>query len=248
MKKLFSRLSVAIAASLCMGAAHAGILTFDSPIDDTFTTFQGSGLLGHTDAFLTQDLFVSGFNTKVGAVAGDLVGALINGSDLSGGLCGVGLICPSNNQTNFLALVNDGLPDIGMLSGDKFRAISFDASFIAIEGDTVPGTAMILRAEGYSATGLLIQQDFLIPGPGSNGAYSFATYTLNAAFQNTYLNDIAFRSFICPPGTTSCNRSSDKAQFALDNLHFIPEPSSVALVALAALGAFGATSRRRNAA
>lgn len=247
MKKLFSRLSVAIAASMCLGAAHAGILTFDSPIDDTFTTFPGSGLLGHNDAFLTQDLYVYGFSTKAGAAAGDLVGALIDGADLSGGLCGTGLICPSNNQTKFLAAVNDGLPDIGMLSGDLFRAISFDASFIAVSGDVVPGTALILRAEGYSTTGLLIQQDFQVPGPDGNGAYGFATYTLNSAFQNTYINDIAFRGFVCN-AAGSCNRTSDKAQFALDNLHFIPEPSSVALVALAALGAFGATSRRRNAA
>jgi hypothetical protein len=86
-----------------------------------------------------------------------------------------------------------------------------------------------------------------VPGPGSNGAYSFATYTLNSAFQNTYINDIAFRGFVCN-AAGQCNRTSDRAQFALDNLHFIPEPSSVALVALAALGAFGATSRRRNAA
>lgn len=243
MKKLLPRLAIAAAAAASMGGAQAAVLTFDQPIDPAFAAF--FPLMGHFDEFLTQGFWVDTYNTKAGAQAGDLVGALINGAD-SAAMC-AGLVCPTGNATNYLAALNDGLPDIGMVSGDLFKVNSFDASFIAASGDAVLSTSLLLRVEGYSTTALLYSQDFFLPGPLA-GAYTFATYSLSAANAAVLVNDVAFRGFACTT-TTSCTRSLDKAQFGLDNLNVtaVPEPAEWLLMGLG-LAVLGAVTRRRQAA
>nr|WP_316641414.1 NF038120 family PEP-CTERM protein [uncultured Roseateles sp.] len=234
--------ALAIAALAGMGAAQSAVLTFDGTIDTTFAPF--APLLGHLDEIQTQGFWVDMYNTKAGAAAGDLVGALVNGAD-NAATC-AGLICPSNNTSNYLAALNDGLPDIGRLDGKTFQVTKFDASFIAASGDVVLPTSLLLRVEGYSATALVFQQDFYLPGP-SAGAYSFATYALSAANAATPIVDIAFRGYACTTATT-CSRSLDKAQFALDNITTaVPEASTWMMMGLG-LAAFGAFARRRNAA
>jgi hypothetical protein len=244
MKKLI-KATLAIVALVGMGAAQSDVLTFDSAIDSTFAPF--APLLGHLDEIQTQGFWVDMYNTKAGASAGDLVGALVDGSDTSV-TCG-GLVCPNNNLTNYLMALNDGLPDIGRLDGSTFKVAKFDASFVAAAGDVVLPTSLLLRVEGYSATALLFQQDFFLPGP-VGGAYSFATYELNAANAATSIVDIAFRGYACTTATT-CTRSIDKAQFALDNITTaaeLPEPSALLMMATAGLAAVGAMTRRRRRA
>jgi hypothetical protein len=176
---------------------------------------------------------------------GDLVAALVDGSDAD--TC-FGVVCPSGNATKYLVGLNDGLPDIGRLDGKTFSVTGFDASFVAAAGDVVLSTSLLLRVEGYSTTGLLYQEDFFLPGPVA-GAYSFASYTLNATNAAVQVADVAFRAFACTTPAT-CSRSLDKAQFALDNLSTItaavPEPAEWMLMALG-LVAVGGLVRRRSA-
>lgn len=241
MKKFLPRLAITAAALVCVSAAQAAVLTFDQAIDPQFAA--SFPLMGHLDEFQTQGFWVDTFSTKAGAVAGDFVGALVDGTDLAN-TC-AGLVCPAGNATKFLAAVNDGLPDIGMLDGSLFKVASFDASFIAASGDVVQNVALLLRVEGYSTTALLYQQDFLLPGPVSGG-YTFATYTLSAANAGVDVNDVAFRGFYCTTANAgSCTRALDKAQFAIDNLNAVPEPAEWLLMGLG-LVAVGALARRRS--
>lgn len=241
MRKYLTQLAVAAAALVSVGVAQAVVLDFDHAIDTSFAPF--APLLNHTSEMQTQGYWVDMFSTKSGATAGDLVGALIDGADLSS-YC-VGLVCPTNNSTHFLAALNDGLPDIGRLDGATFKVTKFDASFIAASGDVVLPTALLLRVEGYGPTSLLVSEDIYLPGPVA-GAYSFATYTLGAAFANTAINEIAFRGYACTTPTT-CTRSLDKAQFGIDNITAVPEPSAWLMLGVGLIGV-GAMVRRRSAA
>lgn len=237
MKKLLPRLVIAAAVAACLGSVQASVITFDEVIDSSNAGF--FPLMGHLDEFTTQGYWVDTFSTKAGRQPGDLVGALLDGSDLAN-TC-AGLVCPTGNTSKFLAALNDGLPDIGRLDGGAFRLTQFDASFIAASGDAVPTTSLLLRVEGYSTSALLFQQDFFLPGP-VNGAYNFATYALSTVNAETSVNDIAFRGFACN-AAGSCSRALDKAQFAIDNFT-VPEPASWLLVGLQ-LVAMGALARRR---
>jgi hypothetical protein len=239
MKQLLKPMVIASAVLASLGSAQATVITFDDVIDAPAAPF--FPLMGHFEEFTTQGFWVDTFNTKAGAQPGDLVGAVVDGADLAN-TC-VGLICPVGNTTHFLAALNDGLPDIGRQDGGSFRVNQFDASFIAAPGDTVRPSALLLRVEGYSTTALLYQQDFFLPGP-VNGAYSFGTYALSTANAGMAVNDVAFRGFACTTAT-SCTRSLDKAQFAIDNLT-VPEPAGWSLVGLQLI-ALGALARRRSA-
>lgn len=243
MKKSLLRTAIAAAALVSLGAAQATVITFDEAIDTTFAPF--APLMGHLDEIQTQGFWIDTFSTKAGALPGDLVGALIDGAQQAV-ICGGFLVCPVNNPTGYLAALNDGLPDIGRLDGNAFKFTQFDGSFIAAAGDVVLATSILVRVEGYSGASLAYAQDFFMPGP-ANGNYTFATYALNAANAGTYVTEVAFRGFACTTSTT-CSRSLDKAQFALDNLNVVPEPASWALVALGLIGSAAATRRRGSAA
>jgi len=241
MKKFLPRLAVAAAALLSMGAAQAVVIDFDQAINSSFAPF--APLLGHGDEIQTQGFFVDVYSTKAGAAAGDLVGALVDGTDLAN-MC-QGLVCPSNNATRFLAVLNDGVPVIGRLDNTAFKITQLDASFIAASGDVVLPTSLLLRLIGYSGNTQMYSQDFFLPGPAA-GAYSFATYSLSAANAAIGITELDIYGFACTTPTT-CTRSLDKGQFALDNINAVPEPSEWLLMGLG-LFAVGAVVRRRNAA
>ena len=246
MKKSLPKLAAVAAALACMGSAQALVLTFDDAIDTTLAPF--APLFGHGDAIVTQGFYVAGYSTKGGAGAGDLVAALVDGTDVAN-TC-TGLVCPAGNATKFLVGLNDGLPDISRVGDGEFKVNSFDASFVAASGDAVLSGALLLQVEGYSASALLYSQQFSLPGP-VNGGYTFASYTLSAANAATSVVEIAFRAYACTTPTT-CSRSLDKAQFALDNFNAVvavPEPSAWLMLGLG-LGLVGVAAqvRRRSAA
>lgn len=232
---------VVIAAALgAFGVSHAAGIDFEEPVSSPFAPY--APLFTHGNEFYQGGFWLDTFSTKVGALDTDLVGALVDGSDVAN-ICG-GIGCPTNNLTNFFTSLNDGYLALGLQSGGLFRASKFDASFIAAAGDQVLSTAMLLRVDGYLGTTRVGRRDILLPGP-VNGAYSFSSYSLGSLFAGTDITELDIYGFACTTLTT-CTRSLDKAQFALDNINVVavPEPSTWALMIAGLAAAAGAVRRR----
>ncbi len=242
MKRNFTPLFLGMAVLSASTASQAVVVDFEGAINSASIAFYP--LLTHNDFLVNKGFFVGAINTKAGAVAGaDLVGVVADSTNIAAAGCGDYLVCPTNNTGNYLIALNDGLIDVQSTVTGGFFATQFSASFVAVLGDTIPAGAMVLQVEGYSATAQVFSQQFSIPGPTA-GVYSFASYMLNATNSSTPIVELAFRGFACN-AAGSCNRTSDKAQFALDNIVVtaVPEPSQWLLMGLG-LMAMGGLVRR----
>jgi hypothetical protein len=215
-------------------AAHAAIATFEG---------LSPALVGHGDTFEQAGLLMTGFSLADDAMAGDLVGALVDGSDP--GVC-AGLACPANNSSSFYAALNDG----GLLldpvnSGGTFSIKSFDASFIgAVAGATYPAVAGLLRVQGFFANGDSAYETYALDGPGANG-FQFRHFDTSAQFGNLNFSEVALFGFTCDVAGVCDAFSSNRGQFALDSIvTAVPEPSAHLLL-LAGLACIAGLARVR---
>ena len=239
-KSSWVKAAAAAADSFGLASAGASVITFEPGVLSTVNA-PYAPLLTHFDEIDEGAYAMVPYSSKAGAQNGvDLVGALVDGSDVAN-TC-AGLVCPTNNLSSFFVALNDGV--LALLRGDGQPGVlvqKFDASFVAVPGDKVGATSLILRVDGYGASGLLARNDFYLPGPAADGSYSFATYTLDQSFANASIGEVDFYGYFC--SGASCVRNLDKAQFALDNI-VVPEPAGLWLVMVAGLAAVGAKRRR----
>jgi hypothetical protein len=242
MKRVFLKSVVALAALGCAGLSQALTLDFEGTFDTSGAGF--FPLMGHFDEITQNGLYIDTYSTKAGAVNGDLVGAYADGTDIAS-TC-AGLVCPTNNASHFLMILNDGFLDVGSLDGSTFTIGQFDASFVAAAGDSVLNPSLVLRIDGYNGATMVATQNIYLPGPSATGGYSFATYILNSTFSATPLTEFAVYGYACTT-TTTCTRALDKAQFAIDNImsvSSVPEPTTWAMMGL---GVAALALRRRAA-
>ncbi len=242
MNHVFRRVAAIAAIVLSAGAAQAETINFEQPVDGPDTPF--APLLTHGDVFLQGSYSFDTFSNVFGARDDDLVGAMINGSDPW--MC-LGVVCPTNNASTFFGALNDGAVAFSRVDGQSFAVNSFDASFIGGMGASLPPVAGLLRLQGFTSAGTSLSQTFQLAGPNDGGALGFGNFQTTGAFASTNFATVFAFGFACNAGGTCNAFSTDRGQFALDNISVtaVPEPETTAMFALGLI-AMGAAVRRRR--
>lgn len=175
---------------------------------------------------------------------GSAVGAIIDATDPFS--C-MDMACPVGNPGQYYGALNDSIIWLSSVT-DKavFKIKSFDASFIGANSDlgSYPTISGLLRIQGWRADGSSLTQDFLLDGPTSGG-FDFGSFTSPSLFGNTELVQAAFFGFTCNSGGSCSAFSSNRGQFAIDNITLVPEPATGLMLGLGLLGL--AAMRRRQA-
>ncbi len=205
--------------------------------------FEGaSGLVGGDD-FIQQNGMTIGFYDPYGA-SGSFVGLFADGTDPQSCFAGA---CPVNNASTYYAALNDSYVDITNSNNFSFRVNSFDASFIG--GSSVlssyPALPGFLRIQGFFASGGSAYEDYALYAPGPGG-FEFGSYNTSAAFAKNMFVEVAIFGFACN-AVGSCNAfTTDRGQFALDNISLtVPEPSTQMMFGLGLLAMLTSVRRRQ---
>lgn len=214
--------------------AQAGLLDFEvaAPSDSPFI------FTGEQHQF--GDYWVESYGGTLGS---DWVGTIVDGSD--SGSCMIA--CPVNNTSHYYAGLDDGYFYFGLNDNSMFKVNSLQASFIGA-GQAYAATSGLLVLQGFGANNVAIGSALQIglAGPNAAGAFNFSGYDLSGtAFGHTSFSYVRVLGYACD-ATSNCNRNSDLANFAIDNIVTVPEPTTWALLGLGLIG-MGVFSRKRSA-
>ena len=203
--------------------------------------------MGHEDFFLSDggNFWLSAYSNVVGAQPGDLVGGVFDGSDPQG--CGIAR--PNNNATNYYGVLNDGILQIDPVkAGGTVSIRGFDASFLGYaQGASYPAVSGLLRIQGFYADNTSMYETYQLAGP-VGGSFQFQHYDTTSNFAAQQFSSVAFFGFSCNTAGSCSAFSTNKGQFALDNVvAAVPEPSTYAMLLLGLAG-LGFAARRRKPA
>lgn len=220
MKKIVS-LALAMAVATVCSSASAGVVTFEGLTANIYTN---------------GDTIIDGYQTITVRGQGGFDGAIVDGTDPN--RCDVA-VCPAGST--YYAGLNDGAVSFG-LSGNEFNLSGLDFAFILPVGALVDFSVGQLIATGND--GSVVTKDFAAQ---VNGQYGFAHWNFDGAFSQTRFTEVTFSACLYTDAGACVNPAANQAQFALDNIAFVPEPGSVPLLALSMLGMLAAYRRRKSA-
>ena len=220
--------TAALVPALCAPSfAHADILNFENRPD--------LSILSNKQHVTMGNFWVETYD---GTEYDDSMVALLTDNDSCAGLS-----CPVNNKTRYLDVLNDGYFVFGMNDKATFRVQSLNASFIGNGQTSFPAIAGKLRLIGLDANSDYVNDvELNLNGP-INGSFNFANYQMGA-FGNTAFSMVLVEGFACD-GIAPCSYETGLANFAIDDIVTVPEPTSWALMGL---GLFGLAAFSRRAA
>jgi hypothetical protein len=223
MKKIMNA-AVAIALASVFASAAAGVVTFES---------FGPGIYSNGETLTdgAQVLTVRG--------GGGFDGAIINGSDPYS--CDIA-VCPAGNSSMYYAGLNDGGLSFG-LSGNDFNLTSVNFGFI-LPVDQLVGFS-VGQLVATASDGTTVSQDFALQNTA--GDYFFTRWNFSGAFAQSRFSEVTFSACLFTDSGACVNPAGNQAQFAIDDITFVPEPGSLPLVALSLVGMFAAARRRKPA-
>ncbi|MBA4177033.1 MAG: hypothetical protein C0505_10815 [Leptothrix sp. (in: Bacteria)] len=238
----FIRKSVVAAATLlCLGAAQAGLVTLDFESVDT-SNAPFVPLITNGDELTQNGMSLTALSNAAGAQAGDLVGALLDGTGVAT-TC-FNFTCPTNNATNFLTALDDGYFYLRNIDGRSFTIDNFIAAFVGDTSGLYPGIPGQIVFQGVRAS-----DGAQLPSSFNLTSTNFLSYTASAggSLRNTPWSAMFIYARTCSTSGSCTAFNNDRAQFALDDLRInvIPEPASLALAGLALAGL--GIARRRQA-
>ena len=224
-------LALALAATAACSVASAGVITFEGYNPDVYTT---------------GDQFSNGFEKlTVLGLPGGLSGAIAQGNDPLA--CTI-VVCPVGNASKYFMGLNDG--GLGfMFSGASILLSSLDFGFVLPVDGLVGFTVGQLVVVGTAADGTTSQiaQDFSVQN--GSGDFAFSHWDIGGTFAQTRFASLSFNAClytnmgVC---TTDTDLTQNQAQFAIDNIAFVPEPASMALVGVSLFGMLAAGRRRKS--
>ena len=219
MKKIVS-LAIAMAVATVCAPASAGVVTFEGFAPGIYTS--GDVL---TDG--AQVITVRGQN--------GFDGAIIDGTDPNS--CAIA-VCPAGSM--YYAGLNDGAVSFGF-SGNTFNLSGVDFGFLLPVSQIVNfsvGQLLVTANDGSS-----VSRDFALQD-ATTGLYGFTHWDFDGAFRQSRFTEVTFSACLYD-GTGAClNPAGNQAQFALDNIAFVPEPGSLPLIALSLAGMLAACRRK----
>lgn len=165
----------------------------------------------------------------------------------------LGAAAPTNNTTQFYFNSNDGFLSLTSLNGLGFSLDGFSAAFVPLLGSPAPPQTLGIVAAATTLTGDSFGIIFGLGNTTSTTQGSpFLTFAGASNFAS-FTNLLAVDFFTCTisNGAFCTLATRNNAQFALDNILVtgvaapIPEPETMALMAIG-LMALTAVSRRRR--
>lgn len=220
MKKIVSLALTTALATACL-AASAGVVTFEGLTPTVYSN---------------GEQFTKGEQQFTVRGQGGFDGAIIDGTDPL--RCDV-TVCPAGST--YYAGLNDGGLSFG-LGGNAFNLSGLDFAFI------LPVDALVDFAVGQlvvtGSDGSQVSKDFAMQ---VNGLYGFSHWNFDGSFGQSRFTQVTFRACLYDGNGACVNPAANQAQFALDNIAFVPEPGTAPLFALSLLGMLAAYRRRKSA-
>lgn len=164
-------------------------------------------------------------------------------------------VAPTNNSSQFYFNGNDGYLSLTSASGGTFSLDGISAAFVPLAGSTAPSQTLGIVAAATTASGESFGLIFSLGDTTSTTTGSPFFVFSNPLDFSSFTDLVAVDFFTCTiaNGAFCTLETRNNGQFALDDIHVtslaapVPEPETVALMALG-LMAMGAVSRRRRAA
>jgi hypothetical protein len=189
------------------------------------------------NVFADGDSFTSGHGVMT-ALGGGFVGAV---ADFSSCFLAV---CPVGNDSQFYAGLNDGALSISLMD-ELLHLTSLDFGFVLPLAQLVDFSVgqLLLTGEDESGAKTSVAKDF---GPqDANGNYGFEHWVLDASFTSMAFKSVTVSACLFNVDGACVNPAENQAQFAIDNIGYIPEPASMALLGVSFASLLAAGSRRK---